>query len=124
MPEVWHFGNSPFSQSSVPDFAAMLHFCWPKGLGSNDATAGRDYLFIQDDRAFRDYHKNLRDHKVSLIAMDFEGEFNLHVYGNHLCLIQLFDGKQFAAIDPIKIAPESLKAFFEDRTILLHSRQA
>ena len=82
------------------------------------ATSGRDFLFIQDDRAFRDYHKDLRDHKINAIAMDFEGEFNLHVYGNHLCLIQIFDGKRFVAVDPFKVAPESLKAFFEDRAIL------
>jgi len=82
------------------------------------ATSGRDFLFIQDDRAFRDYHKDLRDHKINAIAMDFEGEFNLHVYGNHLCLIQIFDGKRFVAVDPFKVALESLKAFFEDRAIL------
>lgn len=82
------------------------------------ATSGRDYLFIQDDRIFRDYHKELRDHKVNSLCMDFEGEFNLHVYGNHLCLIQIFDGKRFVAVDPFKIAVESLKAFFEDRNIL------
>ena len=26
------------------------------------------------------------------VAMDFEEESNLHVYGEHLCIIQLFDG--------------------------------
>lgn len=81
-------------------------------------SSGRAFQFIQDDRAFRDYHKSLRDHKVGVIAMDFEGEFNLHVYGNHLCLIQINDGQRLVAADPLKIAPESLKAFFEDRNIL------
>ena len=27
--------------------------------------------------------------------MDFEGEFNLHAHGEHLCLIQLFDRQEF-----------------------------
>jgi len=37
------------------------------------------------------------------IAMDFEEESNLHVYGEHLCLIQVFDSKQYYAIDALKI---------------------
>lgn len=38
---------------------------------------------------------------VSQIAMDFEGEFNLHCYGEHLCLIQIFDGRDFYLVDPL-----------------------
>ena len=34
------------------------------------------------------------------IAMDFEGEFNLHIYGEHLCLIQVNDGDGYYIIDP------------------------
>ena len=34
------------------------------------------------------------------IAVDFEGEFNLHIYGEHLCLIQVYDGKSYYIIDP------------------------
>ena len=33
------------------------------------------------------------------IAVDFEGEFNLHIYGEHLCLIQVFDGEEYYLID-------------------------
>lgn len=34
------------------------------------------------------------------IAVDFEGEFNLHIYGEHLCLIQIFDKANYYIIDP------------------------
>lgn len=48
------------------------------------------------------------------IAVDFEGEFNLHVYGEHLCLIQVFDGDAYYIIDPKsqKLTKEGLEAFF------------
>jgi ribonuclease D len=32
---------------------------------------------------------------INTIAMDFEGEINLHIYGEHLCLIQVFDSIPF-----------------------------
>ena len=48
------------------------------------------------------------------IAVDFEGEFNLHVYGEHLCLIQVFDGESFFIIDPraAGVTPKGLEVFF------------
>ncbi len=48
------------------------------------------------------------------IAVDFEGEFNLHVYGEHLCLVQIFDGQSFFIIDPRsgRVTPKGLEAFF------------
>lgn len=48
------------------------------------------------------------------IAVDFECEFNLHIYGEHLCLIQIFDGVSYYIIDPrsSRISREALCAFF------------
>ena len=48
------------------------------------------------------------------IAVDFEGEFNLHIYGEHLCLIQVYDGEGFYIIDPRSgsVTLKGLKAFF------------
>ena len=48
------------------------------------------------------------------IAVDFEGEFNLHIYGEHLCLIQVFDGEGYYIIDPRSsaVTAKGLKAFF------------
>ena len=48
------------------------------------------------------------------IAVDFEGEFNLHIYGEHLCLIQVYDGTSFYLIDPRseRVTEKGLSAFF------------
>ncbi|MBR1937334.1 MAG: 3'-5' exonuclease [Spirochaetales bacterium] len=48
------------------------------------------------------------------IAVDFEGEFNLHIYGEHLCLIQVFDGERYYIIDPRghEMKRDALIAFF------------
>ncbi len=48
------------------------------------------------------------------IAVDFEGEFNLHVYGEYLCLIQVFDGDEYYLIDPLSktLSKEALRSFF------------
>ena len=52
------------------------------------------------------------------VAMDFEEESNLHVYGEHLCTIQLFDGDSYFIIDALALAKTadglaSIKAFLE-----------
>lgn len=51
---------------------------------------------------------------VGSIAVDFEGEFNLHIYGEHLCLIQVFDGSEYYIIDPRSrnLSREALLEFF------------
>lgn len=54
---------------------------------------------------------------IDTVAMDFEGEFNLHIYGEHLCLIQLNDGERFYLVDPFKVPMEAIKAFLEDGAI-------
>lgn len=52
--------------------------------------------------------------KKERIAVDFEGEFNLHIYGEHLCLVQIYDGEQFYLIDPRAkgVTPAGLRLFF------------
>ena len=49
---------------------------------------------------------------VASVAMDFEEESNLHVYGEHLCIIQLFDGSCYYILDALALAksPEGLSA--------------
>ena len=52
------------------------------------------------------------------VALDFECEFNLHRYGMHLCLIQLFDGESFYLIDPVKLHNlQPLKRLFHSRVL-------
>lgn len=48
------------------------------------------------------------------IAVDFEGEFNLHIYGEHLCLIQVYDARGYYIIDPRsrRVSKEQLCRFF------------
>ena len=58
------------------------------------------------------------DKGVSSIAMDFEEESNLHVYGEHLCIIQLFDGSSYYILDALALAKNeaglsAMKAFLE-----------
>lgn len=48
------------------------------------------------------------------IAVDFEGEFNLHIYGEHLCLVQIYAGGTYYVIDPrsASVTKAGLEAFF------------
>ncbi len=41
---------------------------------------------------------------IRSVAMDFEEESNLHCYGEHVCIIQLFDKKRYYIIDAIELA--------------------
>jgi ribonuclease D len=48
------------------------------------------------------------------VAIDVEAEFNLHCYGEHLCLVQIFDQENEFIIDPFKFRNgEGLKRLFE-----------
>lgn len=76
-----------------------------------------NYLYIKTDKALSDYRNQLLKDKVEILAMDFEGEFNLHQYGEKLCLIQIFDGIRFVLIDPFNISTEELKKILESRNI-------
>ncbi len=73
----------------------------------------REYREINTSSGLAAYRKELGERQIGKIAMDFEAEFNLHVYGEHLCLIQVFDGRDYLLIDPVKIDPAELKAFLE-----------
>jgi ribonuclease D len=73
----------------------------------------QEYKEITTTAELAMYRKGLSENQVPKIAMDFEAEFNLHVYGEHLCLIQVYDGTDFILIDPLKIDRDELKAFLE-----------
>jgi ribonuclease D len=76
-----------------------------------------DFKIIESDESLKQFITYLKDNNLLNIAMDFEGEFNLHIYGEHLCLIQIFDSKNFYIIDPFKISDNVLKEFLEDKEI-------
>lgn len=64
------------------------------------------------------YHTKLLAMKHPKVAMDIEGEFNLHCYGEHLCLVQIYDGSETVMIDPMALSDwSSIKALFEDASI-------
>lgn len=64
------------------------------------------------------YTESLKKNHQTTIAMDFEGEFNLHVYGEKLCLIQIYDGVDSVIIDPVDADMAAVKRLFEDEKIL------
>lgn len=71
------------------------------------------YEFIEDDVALSELVEGWRRSGLASVAMDFEGEFNLHIYGEHLCLVQLFDGKRFYIVDALKVSGEALRCLLE-----------
>lgn len=75
-------------------------------------------ITIETPGQLNDLVKVFADSGVKTIAMDFEEESNLHVYGEHLCLVQVFDGTSYYMIDAWKIqnypdGTEALKLFLE-----------
>lgn len=77
-----------------------------------------NYQYINTDTQMQKFRHYLSSESIESLAIDFEGEFSLHQYGETLCLIQIFDGKNFYAIDPFHISKEELEAFFETRHIV------
>lgn len=72
-----------------------------------------DYTLIDNSEALV---KKIEEwNALSRIAVDFEAEFNLHVYGEHLCLIQIYDGEEYYIIDPRsgRMTKDALRAFFQ-----------
>jgi ribonuclease D len=75
------------------------------------------YTLISNDSEFDNFLKYLIENKITQIAIDFEGESNLHSYGEKLCLIQIFDNSSFFLIDPFNINSTKLKIFLENSLI-------
>jgi ribonuclease D len=72
-----------------------------------------EYTLIATDEDMINLRIYFSNENITKIAMDFEGEFNLHAYGEKLCLIQVFDGKRFFIIDPFKISDQEIIRFME-----------
>jgi len=76
------------------------------------------YQYIKTDSEIQKFRHNLHSKGIKTLAMDFEGEFSLHQYGEALCLIQIYDGKDSYIIDPVKISSSELKKLLETRDIV------
>lgn len=77
-----------------------------------------NYNWINSKNALQAYVDTLKSENRTSVALDLEGEFNLHVYGERLCLVQIYDGRDAVIIDPLKIELSALKLLFEDEKLL------
>jgi ribonuclease D len=74
---------------------------------------------LKNDQEIHRYLDALDERGQKVIAVDVEAEFNLHCYGEHLCLVQIFDLEDEIIIDPLKIKHgEGIKKLFEKRDLL------
>ncbi|WP_053227987.1 hypothetical protein [Spirochaeta cellobiosiphila] len=78
----------------------------------------RNYKLIDSDPKAKRFIQSLVSKKVTHLAIDFEGEYNLHQYGETLCLIQIYDGDIFYLWDPFKISTEYIKELLEYQRIV------
>jgi len=78
----------------------------------------KSFKYIKTRTELVSYLQDLEEKKCRIVALDTEGENNLHAYGEALGLIQVFDGADKVIIDPLGIDNHSLKELFENRDIL------
>ncbi len=74
-----------------------------------------NYLALQTEREVCDYFSSLNSRSI---ALDIEGEYNLHEYGEKLCLIQIYDRNDFVIIDPFDFDNEALTGIFEQQHLV------
>ena len=77
-----------------------------------------DYTFISKSSDLCSLLERWNAEGVSCVAMDFEEESNLHCYGEHVCIIQLYDKKDYYILDALALAKDpaglaAMKAFLE-----------
>jgi ribonuclease D len=74
-----------------------------------------DYRLIQTDRELGRLLERLRQDNPQAVAVDLESEHNLHSYGIHVALVQLFDGKQAHLVDTVAVRDRGLlRGLLED----------
>ncbi len=77
-----------------------------------------DYTLITKTDQLRSCLSGWEDNKCRIIALDLEANLHRYAYGQQLCLVQVFDGRDIMIIDPFDIDRKTLKALFENRDIL------
>lgn len=77
-----------------------------------------EYTYISTDRELTDYLRRLAERGARTVAIDLEGEFNLHVYGERFCLLQVYDGREEVVVDPLTVSIPLIKTFLENRELL------
>lgn len=76
------------------------------------------YTYIDRPQALEQMCRSFSERGICTVAMDFEEESNLHVYGEHLCLVQLWDGSSYYLLDALVLGRteegrQALKTFLE-----------
>lgn len=77
-----------------------------------------NYKYIDSEEKLCLYSTELTQKGCEVIALDIEGESNLHQYGEKLCLIQIYDGENAVIIDPFKMPIHHIKEIIENRSIM------
>jgi len=78
-----------------------------------------EYTVIRTDAAVADLASRLRDRRLARVAVDIEGENNLHAYGIRGSLIQGFDGHRAWVIDVLSLdSRASLAALLQESSWL------
>jgi ribonuclease D len=72
------------------------------------------YDFIQSDSELEKLVSHLASTGCPRLAVDVEGENNLHSYGIRVALIQLYDGTHGWIVDALAVSRSPLKALLED----------
>lgn len=75
------------------------------------------YEYIESTSDLVAYRESLRSRGITSIAIDIEGEFNLHIYGEHFCLLQVYDGERVVLIDPFAVEITEVQELLENRDI-------
>jgi ribonuclease D len=78
----------------------------------------KDFTVIKNNNDLNQFMKYLSANHIELLAMDFESESNLHIYGEKLCLIQIYDGKRYFIIDPFGISRDDLAKILENKKVI------
>lgn len=76
------------------------------------------YQYIDSEKKLVTYLQTLAETGTGIIAFDIECESNLHQYGEKLCLVQIYDGRETVIIDPFKTPLRLLKKIVENRSIM------
>lgn len=77
-----------------------------------------NYKEIKSAEQLNKLQKKWQEQGVRTVAVDLEAECNLHMYGEKLCLVQIYDASQKYIVDPFKTGLAAVKKFFENDKFL------
>ncbi len=78
-----------------------------------------DFFEIESENDYNSFLNGINERGIVSIAVDIECEFNMHHYGEHLALVQIFDGFDCYIMDPLKKGViVFIKSLFENKNLL------